>query len=647
VKSGPVALAAEEPDDQHASSSPGDSIAPGSRVETLRGIAGSPGVAIGSAVVIGAPKADHPRRRISSGEIALELARFQAAVERAQQELRDMSKRVVDRRAETSILEAYLLMLGDEALADAVKCQVKDERRCAEWAVFAACETIAARFASLDDPYLRERSHDVLFVGERLVRAFNPPLPSTSSPSSDAAPLSTRSLSAELTGASLLPATVGAALGRFSGPTILIAHDLSPADTASMVDEPVVGFVTEVGTRTSHTSIMARALEIPAVVGVGDALSRISTGDLVVVDGLRGTVVVRPGPDELAEACARAERHVALAKELQESRHRAPETKDGTRISLRANVELPAEAILARDQGADGIGLYRTEFLYIDRASPPTEDQQFEIFRAVVEALRPKPVTLRTFDIGGDKFVSTFQVPPEMNPMLGLRAVRLALSRPDVFLEHLRAMVRASAYGDVRIMIPMVAGLGELRQVRAMLHRAQEQVRERGLPYAEEIPLGVMIEVPSAAIMVDHFAREAAFLSLGTNDLIQYALAVDRTSRSLAYLASPFDPSIIRLIAKVIEAGRDFCRPVSICGAMASDPLAALLLLGLGIRDFSMEAAAIPEIKETLRRVSIAEAEAVAAEALACSTAEEVECCVAAAFAPDLFDLLTGEQESQ
>ncbi|WP_437807893.1 phosphoenolpyruvate--protein phosphotransferase [Sorangium sp. So ce1078] len=623
----------------------GDSLPPGARTETLRGISGSPGVAIGAAVVIGGHRTDHPRRRVSSGEIKAELERFEAAVERAQDELRDMAKRIGDHRAEASILEAYLLMLGDEALADAVKRQVTEERRCAEWAVVAACEAIAGRFAALDDPYLRERSHDVMFVGERLLRAFS--LPPQEPPSSrDTSPLSTRSL-IELQNSIAMPATFGAALPRFSGPTILIAHDLSPADTAAMVDEPVVGFVTEVGTRTSHTSIMARALEIPAVVGVSDVLQRVITGDVVVIDGLRGTVIVRPGPAELAEARARAERHVALAKELSESRHRAAQSKDGVKVSLRANVELPAEAILARDQGADGIGLYRTEFLYIDRTSPPSEDQQFEIFRAVVEALRPKPVTLRTFDIGGDKFVSTFQVPPEMNPMLGLRAVRLALSRPDVFLEHLRAMVRASAYGDVRIMIPMVAGLGELRQVRALLHRAQEQVRARGQPCADQIPLGVMIEVPAAAIMVDHFAREAAFLSLGTNDLIQYALAVDRTSRSLAYLASPFDPSILRLITKVIQAGQEYGRPVSLCGAMASDPLAALLLLGLGLRDFSMEAAAIPEIKETLRRVTLAEAEAVAAEALACATAEEVECCVAAAFAPDLYDLLTGERDTR
>jgi phosphotransferase system enzyme I (PtsI) len=388
---------------------------------------------------------------------------------------------------------------------------------------------------------------------------------------------------------------------------------------------------------------MARALEIPTVVGVSELLSRVVNGNTVIVDGLRGIVIVNPSPSDLEEARARAGRHVAFAKGLQGIRDRAAATKDGTAIMLRANVELPAEAILARDQGADGIGLYRTEFLYIDRAVPPTEDQQFEIFKAVVEAMAPKQVTLRTFDIGGDKFVSNFMVPPEMNPMLGLRAVRLALSRPDVFLEHLRAMVRATAYGDVRIMVPMIAGVSELRQVRVLLEQAQADVRRRGQPCADEIPLGVMIEVPSAAVMADFLAQEAAFLSLGTNDLIQYCLAIDRTSRSLAYLASPFDPSILRLIAGVIRAGEDWGRPVSVCGAMASDPLAALLLLGLGIRDFSMEAAAIPEIKESLRRVTLDEAEIVAAEAMIHRTAADVEHCVAAAFAPRLYDLLAGE----
>lgn len=578
---------------------------------SLRGIPGSPGVAIGKAVVLGAPRTAYAHRTIAPEEVEGEVRRYEGAVALAQQDLREMARRVADRRAESSILEAYVLMIGDEMLAEAVRGHIQSERLCAEWAVASAIEAYAARLAAVNDPYLRERSHDVEFIGERLLRALG-------GRTSDRVP-------------------------RLDGQLIIVAHDLSPADTAGMVDEPVAGFVTEMGTRTSHTSIMARALEIPAVVGALGALKQITTGDLIIVDGLRGTVTVHPSREALDEAKLRVDRYTAFARGLQESRDRPPETKDGVPITLRANVELPAEAILARDQGAEGIGLYRTEFLYIDRLAPPTEDEQYEIFRTVVQAMRPKPVTLRTFDIGGDKFASSFKVPPEMNPMLGLRAVRLALSRPDVFLDHLRAMVRASAHGEVKIMIPMVSSLVEVREVRALLQRAHEEVRARGQACADEIPLGVMIEVPAAAVMVDLFAQEAAFLSLGTNDLIQYALAVDRTSQSLAYLASPFHPSVIRMIAGVVRAGEEWECPVSVCGAMASDPLAAILLTGLGVRDLSMEAAAIPEIKETLRRVTLAEAETVAAEAMRMRTAEEIEDLVVETFAPRLSDLLTGE----
>jgi phosphotransferase system enzyme I (PtsI) len=577
----------------------------------LRGIAGSPGVAIGKAVVLGSPRSVYAHRTVAAEDVDHEIRRYELAVSKAQQDLREMARRVADRRAESSILEAYVLMVGDDTLADAVRGSIQTDHRCAEWAVVTAIEAYAAKLGAVNDAYLRERSHDVEFIGERLLRA--------------------------------LGARTQDRIPRMDGQLVIVAHDLSPADTAGMVDDPVGGFITEMGTRTSHTSIMARALEIPAVVGVAEALRHITTGDLVIVDGIRGSVTIHPSREALAEARGRVDRYVAFARGLSESRDRPPATKDGVPVALRANVELPAEAVLARDAGADGIGLYRTEFLYIDRASPPTEDEQYEIFRVVVEATRPRPITLRTFDIGGDKFASSFKVPPEMNPMLGLRAVRLALSQPEVFLAHLRAMVRASAHGEVKIMVPMVSSLLELREVRALLRRAHQEVRARGQACAEEIPLGVMIEVPAAAVMVDFFAEESAFLSLGTNDLVQYALAVDRTSQSLAYLASPFHPSVLRMIAGTVRAGEEWERPVSVCGAMASDPLAAVLLVGLGVRELSMESAAIPEIKETLRRVTLAEAEAVAAEAMRLRTAEDIEHLVAETFATRLYDLLTGE----
>jgi phosphotransferase system enzyme I (PtsI) len=594
-----------------------DGSAPSGAV--FKGIAGSPGVAVGPALVIGDTRAVYTRRHIHAAQIEAEIVRVAGAVEAAKSTLIEVSKRLQAGPAHdtTPILEAYLVMLSDPLLHETIVRTIRDDRKCAEWAVASASEEISKLFLGAGrndkDSYIVERRHDVEFVADRLLRA--------------------------------LMGEPGVSIPRLTTPTIIVARDLSPADTAGMVKEPAIALVTEVGTRTSHTSIMARALEIPAVVGVQGALFHVRTGDMLIVDGLRGEVTVRPSEVAIAEARGRAERHLAFARGLLSTRHQPCVTACGVGVALRANVELPAEAILALDHGADGIGLYRTEFLYIDRVTQPDEDEQYEIYRAVIEAVAPRQVTLRTFDIGGDKFASSFQLPAEMNPALGLRAVRLALSQPEVFLTQLRAMVRATAHGDVRIMIPMVSGIHELREVRKLLTRAIRDVDARRLPRAEKIPLGAMIEVPSAAVMADVFAREAEFFSLGTNDLIQYALAIDRTSQSLATLASPFDPSIVRLIHTVVEAARAHHIPVSICGAMASDALAATLLIGLGLRELSMEAAAIPEIKEALRRVSVAECEVIAHAALASDSAEAVEGLVARAFAPRLYDLLTGSSD--
>jgi phosphoenolpyruvate-protein phosphotransferase (PTS system enzyme I) len=584
----------------------------------LKGIGGSPGVAVGSALVVGDTRTAYARRHLASAQIDGEVERLHRAVEDAKRHLREVSARLPAGPLETNaILDAYLTMVGDPLLIERVTRKIRDERKCAEWAVAQASEEIAKLFAPADsnerDAYIAERRHDIEFVCDRLLR--------------------------ELTG------DVKRIVPRLDQPVIVIARDLSPADTAGMVREPVIGFVTEIGTRTSHTAIMARALEIPAVVGVADALSVVRTGDTLVVDGLRGEVVVNPNDIMIEEARGRGARHLAFARGLLTARNQPCVTRDGEPVSLKANVELPAEAILALDHGAEGIGLYRTEFIYIDRRTMPTEDEQYELYRAVVEAVAPRPVTLRTFDIGGDKFASSFQLPAEMNPALGLRAVRLALSRPDVFLTHLRAMLRASVHGDLRIMVPMVASVQELREVRRLLGRAMNEVDAAGQGRAKHIPLGMMIEVPSAVVMADVLAREAEFFSIGTNDLIQYTLAIDRGNRSLAPLASPFHPAILRMIRQVTRAAAAHAVPVALCGAMASDPLAAVLLLGLGLRELSMEAAAIPEIKEAIRRVTMADCERAAEAALALDTAEAVEELIAGAFAPSLFDLLTGTEE--
>jgi phosphotransferase system enzyme I (PtsI) len=583
----------------------------------IKGIAGSPGVAVGLALVVGDTKAAYARRHIGSAQIEAEVLRLERAVEDAKRHVREVAARLPVAPLETNaILDAYLTMIGDPMLLDRVVHKIRDERKCTEWAVAQACEEIGKLFAPAEDrdAYIVERRHDVEFVCDRLLR--------------------------ELTGDTkqIVP--------RLDQPMVVIARDLSPADTAAMVREPVIAFVTEIGSRTSHTAIMARALEIPAVVGAGESLSVIRTGDTIVVDGLRGEIVVNPSDITVEEARGRGARHLAFARGLLSARNQPCVTRDGEPVSLKANVELPAEAILALDHGAEGIGLYRTEFIYIDRTTMPSEDEQYELYRAVVEAVSPRPVTLRTFDIGGDKFASSFQLPAEMNPALGLRAVRLALSRPDVFLTQLRAMIRASAHGELRIMIPMVASVHELREVRKLMTHATQQVDQAGHARAKHVPLGIMIEVPSAVIMADVLAREAEFFSIGTNDLVQYTLAIDRGNRSLAPLASPFHPAILRMIRQVVRAAAPHGIPVALCGAMASDPLAAVLLVGLGVRELSMEAAAIPEIKEAVRRVTSVDCEKTAEAVLALDTAEAVEELIAGTFAPGLFDLLAGSTEA-
>jgi phosphotransferase system enzyme I (PtsI) len=577
----------------------------------VQGIGGSAGFAIGQVVVVDGGRAGVVHRRIKSHQVEEELSRFDSAVEKTAAGLREVAERVRSRAgiAETSILEAYVLMATDSTLREEVERHVRLDRQCVEWALDSAIHEMSSQLRDADDPYLVERSHDFEFIRDRIMRA--------------------------LTGR-------GRAIVVPEGPepVVLVAHDLSPAETATLSKDRVIGLVTEVGTRTSHTAILARALEIPAVVGARGVLDHVANGDLIVVDGVRGRVVVSPTDEGLSVLQHRADRYYAMTRGLRQLRDEPATTQCGTPVTLQANIELALEANIALDHGAQGVGLYRTEFLYVDRTTLPTEQEQYETYRQVVEVMAPLPVTLRTFDIGGDKFVSTFQMPREMNPALGLRAVRLGLERPELFKTQLRAMVRASAHGKVQIMVPMVASIGEVQAVRALLAEAIGEVDRAGHEHADHIPLGCMIEVPSAAILASEFARESEFLSIGTNDLVQYALAVDRTSRELARLASYFDPSIVRLIQGVVQAGAQRRRPISVCGAMASDPLAAILLVGMGLRSLSMEASAIPEVKAALARVTLEEAEEVAGQLLKVATAQEVEQTLAERFAPRLADIL-------
>lgn len=585
----------------------------------LEGIAGSAGVAVGRALVIAGRRNVFVRRTIAREECDEEVARVRTSAERAQGQIRAVAGAMPQgSRTAVPVLEAYLLMLDDPMLHDRVERKIRRDRKCAEWAVHEARDDLARLFADADklgkDSYIAERVHDVEFVCDMLLRTL----------AGDTSPFEGQA---------------GASLG-LSEPMVIIARDLSPADTAGMAREPVLGFVTEVGSRTSHTSIMARALEIPSVVGVKDATRSVRTGDPVIVCGLTGTVTINPTPDDHARADARRLRHRARTDRLFADGERASATACGTRVELWANLELPAEATLAKRSGADGVGLYRTEFLYVDRGDLPTEDEQYEAYTSVVHAFEGSAVTLRTFDIGGDKFASTFRLPPEMNPALGLRAIRLALAEPEVFSVQLRAMVRAAAHGPVRVLIPMVSTTTELHAARTLLRRAEAEVAERrGHPRVVPLPLGAMIEVPAAVMMANVLARHADFFSLGTNDLVQYALAVDRTSRSLAHLATPFDPSILRLVAMVVRAAADKPIPLSVCGAMASEPLAACLLVGLGVRELSMEAAAIPVVKEALSRVTVEELRACAETTLQAAAVCDVHAALERTLGKRLADL--------
>lgn len=579
----------------------------------LDGIGGSAGFAIGRALVVDSGRAGVVHRRISLDEFETELTRFDRGVAIATAELEKVTERIKEEKgrigAETSILEAYILMLSDITLRDDVEKEIRGGQKCAEWALEAAVEVMCRQLRQTDDPYLAERSHDFEFVRDRLMRSLSGRSEPELIPESDE-------------------------------PVILVAHDLSPAETASLTKDRVLALVTAVGTRTSHTAILARALEIPAVVGVSGLLEHIGDGDMLVVDGVHGKVVVSPSQRMLDILQPKAEKYYEVARDLREHRHDPCQTSDGIPVALHANIELALEAEVAKNHGARGIGLYRTEFLYIDRQTPPGEDEQFEAYRSVVETMGSLPVTLRTFDIGGDKFVSAIKMPRDMNPALGLRAVRLGLEQPELLKTQLRAMIRASAHGHVRIMIPMIASLSEVRAVRALFSESVMEVDRAGHPHAQEIELGCMVEVPSAAIMAEELAREADFLSIGTNDLVQYTLAVDRTSQALARLASYFDPAILRLIKAVIQAATFRKRSLSVCGAMASDPLAAVLLVGMGMRNLSMEASAIPEVKAALSRVSLSEAEDAAGTAFEATTANELETALRRRFGALLNDIL-------
>jgi phosphotransferase system enzyme I (PtsI) len=490
------------------------------------------------------------------------------------------------------IFSAHLLVIDDSMLIEEVIAKLKKEKISIEYAFQDVLRRYIKVFSEMDDEYLKERISDINDVGRRILRNL-----------------------------------IGAKediLSTLKEKVIVVAYDLSPSDTATMHKKNVKGFATDIGGRTSHTAIMAKSLEIPAVVGLELLTKKVESGDQIIIDGNHGVVVINPSQKTLRRYEVDREKFFAFEKHLLEQKDLPCVTLDGRKIELGANIEVPEDVPSVVSHGAEGIGLYRTEYFYMNRKDVPTEDEQFKAYLAVVKKLKPNPVIIRTLDIGGDKFLSQLDVPQHMNPFLGWRAIRFCLARPDIFKTQLRAILRASAYGKLRVMYPMISGLDELRRANALLVECKKELKDAGTAFDENIETGAMIEVPSAALTSDILAKEVDFFSIGTNDLIQYSLAVDRVNEKIAYLYEPTHPAVLRLIKAIIVNGHNAGIWVGMCGEMAGDVIMTIVLLGLGLDEFSTSPIATPEIKRIIRSVTMRQAKEIAGEALTLSTGKEV-----------------------
>jgi phosphoenolpyruvate-protein phosphotransferase (PTS system enzyme I) len=593
----------DKPRDRDADSSPGpDSSA---SLTTLpvgeirkRGAGASPGISIGRAYVIDRRRVKTPKRHIDPGEIDVEIARFRAAIAESDLQLDKIKSKLLEREGEDHfhILEAHQLILHDEHVVDETVRRIKEEKINAEWALRRTVEAIKEIFDAIEDDYFRERRSDIDFVGDRILRNLLGEGEHPVNPPPDA---------------------------------VVVAHDLSPGDTAQLHRHAVVALITDVGGKTSHTAIIARAHEIPAVVGLEDVTSSVGNGDLVIVDGTHGLVIINPEPQTVAHFRTRARREAAIGEALLANRDLPTETLDGHRIHLLANIDTAEEIESATEHGAEGIGLFRTEFIYLARTDLPLEEEHYLHARDVLTRMDGRVATFRTFDLGGDKSgpPATSFAGKEANPALGLRSIRICLTpqgRP-LFEAQLRGLLRASAHGPLRIMFPMISGMSELREAKAIVEACKEQLRARGNPFNPAVKVGVMIEMPSSALIADLIAKEVDFFSIGTNDLIQYSLAIDRVNEHVSYLYKPLHPAILRIIRYVSDAAKAHKIPVAMCGEMAGEPLLALILVGLGLDELSMNAVAIPIVKSVLRASTMAEARKLADQALTLPTSDEIE----------------------
>lgn len=561
----------------------------------LQGIGASAGIAIGQVRITDRSRVVVYESPVAKDQVPVEIERFKAAISKAREDLRALKKQLAVDKGEEHlyVIDTHLLILEDGMLNRETQAFIENDMINAEAALKKTLGKFQSFFAEIEDDYLRERCGDVETVVERILR--------------------------NMVGKSQEPLNAG------EGQSIIVAHDLSPSDVLQINKSKVIGFVTDLGGKTSHSAILARALEVPAVVGMEHVTSEVTDGDVLIIDGMTGVVVINPDKDTFQNYLRRKQHYEYLESVLLKIKDLPAVTTDGHLIVLKGNVEFPEEIPSLKGHGAEGIGLYRTEMLFFNRDKPPTETEQFESYSAIVKAMSPQPVTIRTLDVGGDKFVADLNLDDELNPALGLRAIRLSLRQPEIFKPQLRAILRASALGKVRIFFPMISGVAEIREVKALLEEAKSELRNERVPFDEGIEIGIMIEIPSAVIIADLLAREVNFFSVGTNDLIQYSLAIDRTNEHLSYLYEPLHPAVLRSLKMVVDAAHAAGIDACMCGEMAGESEYLPILLGLGFDELSMNAVSILRVKKILRRCSKSDAEELVSRALSFSTAQEVE----------------------
>lgn len=561
----------------------------------LKGIAAAGGISIGPVYKLGREEFVVLREAIKWEDIPVQIQLFEEALIKTRREIIELQKRISSDmgQEEAQIFDAHLLVLEDRMLIEEVISRIKKEQLNAAYVFSEVLKKYISVFLKIEDEYLKERIADINDVGKRILRNL---------------------LGKEKKG-----------LDDIKEKAVIVAHDISPSDTAAMYTKNVAAFVTDIGGKTSHTAIMAKSLEIPAVVGLESITAKVNPGDILIVDGSTGIVIIDPDEETLNNYRQKLEKLKGIAERFLSVKDLAAVTTDGRVVMINANIEFPDEVSSVKLHGSEGIGLYRTEFFYMNRKDSPSEDEHYQAYRYVARAMNPHPVVIRTLDIGGDKFLSQFKIPYEMQPFLGWRAIRFCLARPDIFKLQLRAILRASAHGNLKLMYPMISGIEELRQANHLLNQAKEELRQKGLAFDDKIKVGVLIEVPSAAMTADILAKEADFFSIGTNDLIQYSLAVDRSNEKVAYLYEPAHPAVLRLVKTIIDAAHQAKIKVAMCGEMAGDPSLALILLGLGLDEFSMPPQVIPELKYIIRAVGYKAAQEFANQAMKLSTGTQVE----------------------